>query len=170
MKILPYLVFVVTCSLVGFANQERLIPFAAFRVESRAYGGVIIEGSQNEKGDVISLSITAFGATRIAPREIVEQLRGCQANGLRLVSDSGIFGRYLHVQFQSGFTSHTRALRLLTLSAEGEFRIRDMPIEKMANKAPEPTPGLVTSRAEMVSEMISSGKARLAPSPVVAHL
>ena len=39
-----------------------------------------------------------------------------------------------------------------------------------ANKAPEPTPGLVTSRAEMVSEMILSGKARLAPSPVVAHL
>ena len=39
-----------------------------------------------------------------------------------------------------------------------------------ANKAPEPTPGLVTSRAEMVSQMISSGKARLAPSPVVAHL
>jgi hypothetical protein len=39
-----------------------------------------------------------------------------------------------------------------------------------ANKAPEPTPGLVTSRAERVSEMVSSGKARLAPSPVVAHL
>ena len=39
-----------------------------------------------------------------------------------------------------------------------------------ANKAPEPTPGLVTSRAEMASEMISLGKARLAPSPVVAHL
>jgi len=39
-----------------------------------------------------------------------------------------------------------------------------------ANKAPEPTPGLVTSRAEMASEMILSGKARLAPSPVVAHL
>jgi len=42
--------------------------------------------------------------------------------------------------------------------------------EGAANKAPEPTPGLVTSRAEVVSEMISSGKARLAPSPVVAHL
>ena len=39
-----------------------------------------------------------------------------------------------------------------------------------ANKAPEPTPGLVTSRAEMAFEMVSSGKARLAPSPVVAHL
>jgi len=39
-----------------------------------------------------------------------------------------------------------------------------------ANKAPEPTPGLVTSRAEMASEMVSLGKARLAPSPVVAHL
>jgi len=39
-----------------------------------------------------------------------------------------------------------------------------------ANKAPEPTPGLVTSRAVLVSEMISSGKARLAPSPIVAHL
>jgi hypothetical protein len=42
--------------------------------------------------------------------------------------------------------------------------------EQKPNKAPEPTPGLVTSRAEMASEMISSGKARLAPSPVVAHL
>ena len=39
-----------------------------------------------------------------------------------------------------------------------------------ANKAPEPTPGLVTSRAEMAFEMVSSGRARLAPSPVVAHL
>ena len=42
--------------------------------------------------------------------------------------------------------------------------------KKTPNKAPEPTPGLVTSRAEMAFEMISSGKARLAPSPVVAHL
>ena len=42
--------------------------------------------------------------------------------------------------------------------------------DQAANKAPEPTPGLVTSRAEMALEMISSGKARLAPSPVVAHL
>jgi len=42
--------------------------------------------------------------------------------------------------------------------------------EQKPNKAPEPTPGLVTSRAEMASEVISSGKARLAPSPVVAHL
>ena len=42
--------------------------------------------------------------------------------------------------------------------------------KKTPNKAPEPTPGLVTSRAERASEMVSSGKARLAPSPVVAHL
>jgi len=42
--------------------------------------------------------------------------------------------------------------------------------KKMPNKAPEPTPGAVTSRAEMASKMVSSGKARLAPSPVVAHL
>ena len=39
-----------------------------------------------------------------------------------------------------------------------------------ANKAPEPTPGPVTSRAVLDSEMISSRKARLAPGPVVAHL
>ena len=38
------------------------------------------------------------------------------------------------------------------------------------NKAPEPTPGLVTSRAEVISDIVSSRKARLAPSPVVAHL
>ncbi len=42
--------------------------------------------------------------------------------------------------------------------------------EKMPNKAPEPTPGPVTSRADWLSEMISSRKARLAPGPVVAHL
>ena len=42
--------------------------------------------------------------------------------------------------------------------------------KKTPNKAPEPTTGLVTSRAEMAFEMVSSGKARLAPSPVVAHL
>ena len=41
---------------------------------------------------------------------------------------------------------------------------------KKPNKAPEPTPGLVTIRAERASERISSRKARLAPSPVVAHL
>jgi hypothetical protein len=39
-----------------------------------------------------------------------------------------------------------------------------------ANKAPEPTPGPVTSRALWISEMVSSRKARLAPGPVVAHL
>jgi len=41
---------------------------------------------------------------------------------------------------------------------------------RSANKTPEPTPGPVTSRADWVSEMISSRKARLAPGPVVAHL
>jgi hypothetical protein len=53
------------------------------------------------------------------------------------------------------------------MKSEMEFVARK---NQAANKAPEPTPGLVTSRAEMASEMISSGKARLAPSPVVAHL
>ena len=42
--------------------------------------------------------------------------------------------------------------------------------KKTPNKAPEPTPGPVTSRALWVSEMVSSRKARLAPGPVVAHL
>jgi hypothetical protein len=42
--------------------------------------------------------------------------------------------------------------------------------ENPANKAPEPTPGPVTSRAVLVSEVVSSRKARLAPGPVVAHL
>jgi len=41
---------------------------------------------------------------------------------------------------------------------------------KTPNKAPEPTPGPVTSRADGLSEMKSSRKARLAPGPVVAHL
>jgi len=42
--------------------------------------------------------------------------------------------------------------------------------KKRPNKAPEPTPGPVTSRAVLISEMNSSRKARLAPAPVVAHL
>jgi hypothetical protein len=42
--------------------------------------------------------------------------------------------------------------------------------KKTPNKAPEPTPGPVTSRADWVSEMVLSRKARLAPGPVVAHL
>jgi len=58
--------------------------------------------------------------------------------------------------------------------------LADMPEESLselvvrkkpeANKAPEPTPGPVTSRAVLVVEMASSGMARLAPGPVVAHL
>jgi len=55
--------------------------------------------------------------------------------------------------------------RFSPASSSARFNPRQKP-----NKAPEPTPGLVTSRAEMVLEMISSRKARLAPSPVVAHL
>ena len=38
------------------------------------------------------------------------------------------------------------------------------------NKAPEPTTGPVTSRADGITEMVASRKARLAPGPVVAHL
>jgi len=38
------------------------------------------------------------------------------------------------------------------------------------NKAPEPTLGLVTIRADCLSESIVFRKARLAPSPSVAHL
>jgi hypothetical protein len=50
-----------------------------------------------------------------------------------------------------------------------------LPESKSPNKAPEPTPGLVTPRAmEFASEMKRRNKkrdaARLAPSPVVAHL
>ena len=59
--------------------------------------------------------------------------------------------------------------RAATMAMGWRLIVMNQP-EKRPNKAPEPTPGLVTSRAEMASEMISSGKARLAPSPVVAHL
>jgi len=62
--------------------------------------------------------------------------------------------------------------RLAVLAEKPEEVRREFLVNKTqaANKAPEPTPGLVTSRAEMAFEMISSRKARLAPSPVVAHL
>ena len=50
------------------------------------------------------------------------------------------------------------------------FRSVSVDPQKRPNKAPEPTPGPVTSRAVLTSEMISSRKARLAPGPVVAHL
>jgi len=64
-----------------------------------------------------------------------------------------------------------RATLAVPAEKSDEFRRQSVARENQAaNKAPEPTPGLVTSRAEMASERISSGKARLAPSPVVAHL
>jgi hypothetical protein len=40
----------------------------------------------------------------------------------------------------------------------------------MANKAPEPTPTAVTSRADRFSDCTTVRKARLAPAVVVAHL
>jgi len=78
----------------------------------------------------------------------------------------------------SGFSvssrdSESQMRATLAVSAEKPDEIRSEFVARKnqaANKAPEPTPGLVTSRAEMASEMISSGRARLAPSPVVAHL
>ena len=52
----------------------------------------------------------------------------------------------------------------------GALRSAPVDLRKKPNKAPEPTPGPVTSRADWISEMVSSRKARLAPGPVVAHL
>ena len=132
MRLLPFFVFVITCAAVGFANQERLMPFARFRIETRALGGVTVDGTQNESGDITSLSIAAFGRTHTAPKAVLEQLLGCRANGIQVVSDTGIFGAYLHVKFESGFTSYPRAVRLLTLSASGEFSVRELPVDKNA--------------------------------------
>ncbi len=128
MKLLPFLAFLVSAAVVGFANQERLIPLSGFRLE--AAGGFIVEGKQNDQGDIVALSIVAFGSKHTAAMSVLEQLRGCHANGIRVVSDVGIVGRFVHVQFESGFVSYTKALRVLTVSAGGEFRVQDIPVRK----------------------------------------
>ena len=59
-----------------------------------------------------------------------------------------------------------RSYLALAASSVADDRVKNRP-----NKAPEPTPGLVTRRAiARPSSVARSASARLAPSPGVAHL
>jgi len=116
-----------------------------------------------EDGERVSAEVLleGFGATR----------------GMLIVSDFAAIEKKTASILRSGF-----GYSCMSQPSEGEVTsvetiddvLQDWGIcyceEKKPNKAPEPTPGLVTSRAEMAFEMVLSAKARLAPSPVVAHL
>jgi len=77
-------------------------------------------------------------------------------------------------EFDLSLSAHVRFPRFTSIGFRARFRCTDDALSHheigRPNKAPEPTPGPVTSRADWAFEMISSRKARLAPGPVVAHL
>ena len=116
------------------------------------------------KGWGASLEFTGFPVVRAFERDGIEAQCERQFNvnkELRSVSEGRVrvMAAACLERKSEGFGRFSRAFLAVGLDPK-----------KTPNKAPEPTPGLVTIRAEGDFEMISSRKARLAPSPVVAHL
>ena len=114
---------------VSYASKEGVLVLSNFHLESTGIGSsgkVIVEGKQNEKSQIMSLKISAFGKDYIVPKEKLDGLAELQANGIRISYEAGyteLGGRTIYVQLQMGFTSHTRMQTLITVTEDGKIEV-----------------------------------------------
>ena len=102
---------------------------SSFHLESAGIGSsgkIVVAGEQNEKQQIVSLTIKAFGKDYIIPKEKLSGLAELPANGIRLSYEAGypqLGGRTIYIQFQMGFTSKTTKMALVTLSEDGKIEV-----------------------------------------------
>src|SRR5258708_3047029 len=70
-----------------YGSQEGVLAFSRFRIESDGIGSsgkIVVEGSQNEKTQIVALKVSAFGKDYVVPHEKFVRLAELHSNGIRI--------------------------------------------------------------------------------------
>jgi hypothetical protein len=114
------------------ASQEGILPLSAFHIESAGIGHsgrVVIDGKQNEKGQIDSLKITAFGKDYSVPKDKLANLADLHVNGIRISYEGGwveLGGQTIYIHLQMGFTSHTLKHALIVVTECGKIDVSNI--------------------------------------------
>jgi hypothetical protein len=136
-----FAVLLLAAAIGSRASQEGTLPLTSFRLESNGKGSsgrIILEEKQNEKAQITSLKISAFGKDYTVPPEKLRQLADLHANGVRISYEEGykeLGGRTVYIQFQVGFTSSDEQKVLITLTEDGKINVGGIENGKQAAKA-----------------------------------
>jgi len=118
--------FLLAAASASYASQEGILALSSFRIESAGIGSsgkVVVEGKQNEKSQIVSLKVSAFGKEYVVSKEKLAGLAELLANGIRISYEAGyaeLGGRTIYIQLQMGFTSSTRKQVLITVIEDGK--------------------------------------------------
>lgn len=159
MRVLHIVTALLAFAAVAPASQLGILPLSSFRLESRGIGEsgrVVITGTQNEKSEIVSLRVVAFGKEFIVPAEKLAGLAELRPNGIRICYEGGypaLGGRTIYIQLQMGFTSTTHKQALITITEEGKIDVgavdaRDAPPAQPHSVLP-PSSGAAPSAASM---------------------
>ena len=103
-------------------SKEGVLPLSEFRMASNGIGTsgpVVVEGNVNTQGEVVALSVQAFGMTRSIDTSILKTLNLAHANGIQLSYEAGyrvLGGKTIYILFQKGFTSEIKEKFVLAVS------------------------------------------------------
>lgn len=113
-----------------FASQEGILAWSSFSVHSAGIGNsgpVDVSGDYGDAG-LTRLTINAFGRTFTLSRAQLQEFKGVHLNGMRLSYEAGyaeLGGRTAYLVLSMGFTSGTRAAKLVTVNERGDISITD---------------------------------------------
>ena len=123
----------------------RILAFSSFRLESAGIGSsgkIVIAGQQDEKSQITTLTISAFGKDYLVPKEKLAKLAGLPSNGVRISFEQGypeLGGRTVYLQLQMGFTSFTKKEALITLTEDGKIEVSEVRMVPEPNQSLQPT-------------------------------
>lgn len=136
MKTLAIVALGLALAIPAHASKEGILALSSFRMESAGIGSsgkIVVEGQQNEKSQLVTLKISAFGKEYVVPKEKLTKLADLLSNGVRLSVEQGyrvLGGRTIYVQLQMGFTSFTKKEALITVFEDGKIEISDGSVKK----------------------------------------
>ena len=113
----------------AFASQEGVLSFSSFLFKSEGIGEsghVVVSGEKNNKNEIVSLDIEAFGKKYKIPEEKLKDIPKLPFNGIRLSYDGGykeLGGKTIYISFQVGFTSGVTEKVLITITENGKIEI-----------------------------------------------
>ena len=114
----------------AFASKRGTLPFSSFHLESEGIsssGKIVVEGRQNEKGQMLALNLQAFGKEFAVPTDQLSRLAGLNANGMNLSFEHGWGGtRTVYIQFQMGLASDVRKVAMVTLCEDGTITVSEV--------------------------------------------
>ena len=132
MKALIPAILLLAVASSAHASKEGILALSSFRLESIGIGSsgkITVEGKQNDKAQIITLRISAFGKDFVVPPEKLRPLAELQSNGVRISYEAGYQeqgGRTVYIQLQMGFTSHTVKKAVITIKEDGQIDVSEV--------------------------------------------